>query len=380
MTEVRITPVSDFSVLAARWRALEARADGSFFQSWTWVGCLAAERYTDPMLVEAVENGRTVALGLFNRVRRRMGPDRWYLHETGDPATDCPYIEQNGFLAETGRAAELSALCLRALLRRHEVMLSGADPQTAAVAGGLAGLAVTLREQDSPVLDLCAVRRRGGDFLAGRSANTRRQIRQSDRYYGAWGTLSTRRAGTVAEAWAMLEQMAEMHQAVWAARGMPGSFARPFFRRFHRCLIETGLERGEIVLLTIRAGETVVGVLYNFVWRGRMLAYQSGFAYQPGENRARPGLTCHHAAIRMALAEGCVAYDFLAGADRYKRSLADGAHRQFWLLAGPVWSPALAARRIAAGLAARPSVRCLRRRLEWSGQRGAGAELNGDDV
>ena len=34
-------------------------------------------------------------------------------------------------------------------------------------------------------------------------------------------------------------------------------------------------------------------------------------------------------------------YDFLAGEDRYKRSLADGSHRQTWAEAGPFWSPRL---------------------------------------
>ena len=63
---------------------------GSFFQSWTWVGCLAAERFSDPVLVEATEEGRTVALGLFNRVRRRFGPSALYLGESGTPIWIAP--------------------------------------------------------------------------------------------------------------------------------------------------------------------------------------------------------------------------------------------------------------------------------------------------
>ena len=80
---VRVSEVTDFAALGERWRDLEQRSDGSFFQSWTWIGCLAAERFSDAVLVEAAEAGRTVALGLFNRVRRWVGPSTLFLGENG---------------------------------------------------------------------------------------------------------------------------------------------------------------------------------------------------------------------------------------------------------------------------------------------------------
>ena len=80
----------------------------SFFQTWTWTGCLAAERFPDPVLVEAVEDGQTVALALFNRVGRTL-----HLGESGDPALDTVYVEYNGVLTEAGREAELTEACVR---------------------------------------------------------------------------------------------------------------------------------------------------------------------------------------------------------------------------------------------------------------------------
>jgi CelD/BcsL family acetyltransferase involved in cellulose biosynthesis len=77
-----------------------------------------------------------------------------------------------------------------------------------------------------------------------------------------------------------------------------------------------------------------------------MLAYQSGFAYCGKEGQAKPGLTCHHAAIRVALDQALDVYDFLAGDDRYKRSLADQSQPQFWLELGPLWSPRLLAQAV----------------------------------
>ena len=355
MTEVRVSGVADFAQLGRRWRDLEQRADLSFFQSWTWVGCLAAERFTDPVLVEAAEDGRTVALALFNRVRRRIGPAVLYLGESGSAELDCPYVEQNGVLAEAGREAELTKLCLRAVANRYDLVLSGMGDATLPAVRRSAALVRVVRSQAAPFADLAALRAAGGDYLAERSANTRQQIRRSDRSYGP---ITVRRAGSVVAAQAMLADMVALHQATWTARGQPGSFARPFFGRFHLALIAAGLPRGEVALLQISCHETVIGILYNFHFRRRMLAYQSGFAYQPAPPHAKPGLTCHYHAIQQALAQGIDIYDFLAGPDRYKRSLANAIYWQFWAEAGPFWSP----------------VQLLR--SSWAGVRGRTAEAD----
>jgi CelD/BcsL family acetyltransferase involved in cellulose biosynthesis len=392
---VRVTDVEDFAELGVRWRDLEDRAALSFFQSWTWVGCLAAERFSDPVLVEATEGGRTVALALFNRVRRWIGPSVLYLGESGNTELDCPYVEQNGVLAEAGRADELTERCLRAVASRYDLVLSGVGDPVLAVIRRSAGLMRVGRSQASPFVDLAGLRRRpptsswpspdligglsgppipvtaatggpdkpghdeegkpglgraGGDYLAGRSANTRQQIRRSDRLYERGGRLAVDVAGSVETAHVMLEEMAVLHQATWSARGRPGSFAEPFFRRFHRALIARAVPRGEAALLKVACDQAVVGILYNFVHRGRMSAYQSGFAYRAGEPQAKPGLTCHYRAIQFALDQGLDIYDFLAGEDRYKRSLADSSDRQNWVEAGPFWSPRLLFRRVCDGL------------------------------
>jgi CelD/BcsL family acetyltransferase involved in cellulose biosynthesis len=340
VTTIQVSGVTDFVALGERWRDLEQRAAGSFFQSWTWMGCLAVERFPDPVLVEATEAGRTVALALFNRVRRRVGPSRLYLGESGTAELDSPYIEQNGVLAEAGREGELTERCLRAVAS-FDLVLSGVNEPVLAAVRRATGLVVVRREQDSPFVDCAELRRAGGDYLAARSANTRQQIRRSDRYYEREGLIEVLCAKSVATANAMLDEMAQLHQAAWTARGQPGSFARSFFRRFHDALVAEAVPRGEVALLKISCGDTTIGILYNFIHARCMSAYQSGFVYRDADRAAKPGLTCHHAAIRHAIDQGVDIYDFLAGEDRYKRSLADQSHRQTWAEAGPYWSPRL---------------------------------------
>jgi CelD/BcsL family acetyltransferase involved in cellulose biosynthesis len=325
-------PVTSFAALGAAWRALEAAAEPSFFQSWTWVGCLAEERYPDPVLLRAERDGRTVGLALFNRRRGRL-----HLAETGEAELDRPFTEHNAPLATDPEAALALLRAAWTLPGISGLVLGGVPPALAEAAGG-----VTVRRQlrPAPWLDLDALRARGGDLLAGLSANARYQIRRSDRLYAGEGRLAMARAATEAERAAWMEELTALHEATWRRRGQPGAFATPYLRRFHAELTARALARGELDLLRVTGPAGVVGLLYNLRHGGRVLAYQSGFADPAGQAHARPGLTCHVLAIGMALARGDRLYDFLAGDQRYKRSLADRSLDLAWVELARPWSAA----------------------------------------
>ena len=318
------------AALADAWRALEAASDASFFQGWTWVGCRAEVRFAHAALLRAEQDGETVGLALCNRVGRTS-----WLGESGDPALDAVYVEHNGPLLARG-AEYLWPACLRACVGRFggRLRLSGADAAHIAAARA-AGAVRVLRRHTAPFVDLTLLGEGEAGFLASLSANTRHQLRRSDRSYAAAGPITVRRARTLDEALAFLDALAVLHQATWTARGKPGAFANPEFTAFHRALLARALPRDEVDILRIAAGDRVIGYLYNFRHRGRVLAYQSGFDYAGAGPHGKPGLTCHHAAIAQARREGANAYDFLAGADRYKTSLANAATELVWLDIAP---------------------------------------------
>jgi CelD/BcsL family acetyltransferase involved in cellulose biosynthesis len=345
MTTITLTPVTDWVALGERWRELETRSNCSFFQSWTWTGCLAEERFSDPVLLEATQNGRRVAMGLFNRRRNWTGREVLFLGESGSPDCDAVFIEWNGLLAETGTPAALLADCLTAARtapiagrrprRRRSLVLSGIDATGLEVAQRLGRGLFVPRSMGAPFVDLASLRQSGRAYLATLSANSRYQIRRSNRLYGA---LTLQRAGSPDEALGFLDQLASLHQATWRSRGRPGAFADPYFARFHRALIQRGFGRGEIAMLRINSRDRIVGFLYNFEWRGNVLAYQSGFDYPGARPHQKPGLTCHHQAIEDAATRGLDHYDFLAGADRYKRSLGTSEVALHWAeLGGLNW-------------------------------------------
>ena len=332
MTTITLQPVADVAALGEIWRALEQRADLSFFQSWTWTGCLAARRFPDPVLLRATSGGADVALALFNRRRGRL-----LLGETGEADRDAVFIEHNGILAAREAGADLRARCLRPIDGRR-LVLSGVDDEHLGLLRDLPGTALVRRTREAPYIDYAALP--AGPFAASLSPNTRYQIGRSDRRYAARGPLRIQRAASVAEARAFLTALAALHQRHWERRGSPGAFANPAFTRFHHALIARAMPARETDLLRIEAGEAVIGYLYNFIHRGRVHAYQSGFDYDAAQPHEKPGLTCHHLAIELYRREGMARYDFLAGEDRYKTSLANASATLHWLEYLPQFSPA----------------------------------------
>ena len=326
--EIRQVQPVDFARLGAEWRALEANCPAAgFFQSWSWVGCLAGERYPSPVLLRAQAAGETIGLALFNKAAGRL-----CLAENGDAALDAPFIEHNAPLARDDAIAGALLQAAWQVPGMRRLRLSGAAPALVAAAGGIA---LRAQERQAPFVDLEALRGTGHDHLASRSANTRQQIRRSNRFYAP---LRLECAGDAAQALAWFEALVAQHTQSWQARGKPGAFATPFLLRFHRALIAEATPRGEVEMLRISAGDTAIGHLYNFRHRRRVSAYQSGFALDAAGSHGKPGLTSHAMAIERAMAAGDDVYDFLGGADRYKRSLADAATPLLWTELVRPWS------------------------------------------
>ncbi|MFC7542489.1 GNAT family N-acetyltransferase [Siccirubricoccus deserti] len=215
-----------------------------------------------------------------------------------------------------------------------QLVLGGVPPHLPRLAGGIAW---RWQERPVPLVALGPVRAAGGDYLAGLSANSRYQIRRSARRYAAFGALRLDRAETLPEALEWLEALATLHGETWRARGRPGPLPMTSrgasTKRWWRAL-----NRGELDLLRVTAGERVVGYLYNFRLRGRVYAYQSGLDHVGAGPHGKPGLTCHAMAVERAIAEGAESYDFLAGPDRYKRSLANAEATLVWAELVPRWS------------------------------------------
>jgi CelD/BcsL family acetyltransferase involved in cellulose biosynthesis len=338
---VRVEPLAHPEALAKEWLALEACADASFFTSWGWIGT-----WLDAVLprtragVLRVERGvRTLGLGLLveRRARRRLvvASHAAHLHETGDARLDRLTIEHNGLLCARGAEAAVARAALAWLAgelrarRWDELHLPGVSPAWEAAARASGAPLLVWKRQRSPWVDLERVRACGGDPVAAIDApRRRRRVRRALRLCAAGGVLRAEPARTLDEALAFLDQLIALHEARW--RGA-GAFASSFHREFHRALVRRRFEAGEIQLLRLLAGERVLGYDYNFVHRGRVLAYQWGLAAPP-DTRAAPGIAAEVLGIAWNAAQGARVYDFLHGDERYKGLLASAHDERLWLV------------------------------------------------
>jgi hypothetical protein len=290
-----------------------------------------------PSILVGRRDGRVVALAALGRRTRwrfRCMPTRaLFLNETGNPQYDTLTVEYNGILAERGQRTAVLAQALRYLRDRvggwDELTLGGvaqADLDFAASAGLRLHL---LAHQPCDFVDLAAVRVSGGDYLGRLSRNSRYQIRRALRLYEARGPVTAVAARDAAEAQRFLIELKALHQAYWTARGRPGAFANGYFETFHLALIHARFAHGEIELLRIDVAGQPIGYLYNFVHDGHVYSYQSGFRYE-ADPALKPGLVSHYLAIEGHLAAGAAVYDFMAGANQYKRSLGTDRTTMLW--------------------------------------------------
>ena len=325
--------------LEREWRALEAAAQPSFFTSWAWIGTLLAAipAASRPMLLRGCGQGETVALALLGSAatRRRHGLVRsrgLYLNETGDPRFDAMTIEHNGVLTATGSEPAVVGALLGwfAGLRGEadELHLSGSLRRWPEEALARHGLLCRERALPSYSIDLCRLTASDGAVDPVLSANARQQLRRAFRHFAAQGPLRLREAATETEAQSWFTGLKALHCASWARRGIAHSFAGGFFEMFHRRLIERSFADGTIQLIEVRAGERVIGYLYNFRHDGRVYAYQSGFA--DADPRERPGVVTHALAIGHAFRSGMRVYDFMAGRNRLKESFATRCEPMLW--------------------------------------------------
>ena len=341
-----LATVGDLESLADEWRALEESAEGSFFQSWHWMGTWlhSLPQGIVPHIVRVVGTDRVVGLAALvfgaRRRRRLIHTYAAHLNETGDARLDNLTVEHNGVLAKADLRLPAQRAVTQLLLRHQpewdEFHIGGADDLWEAMgAGEQAPLHFrVVREKTCYSVEGLDRLPAGVDgYLGELSANTRYQIRRAmRRYEQSEGALGLAVARDREEAQLFLTSLRELHQEYWIARGEPGCFADPFFERFHRSLIDRSFSSGAIQLVRVTAGSAVVGYLYNFLYRGTVYNYQSGFRYS-SDAMLKPGLVVHALTVAHNATAGAIRYDLLAGDQQYKRSLATATRPMYWVIA-----------------------------------------------
>jgi CelD/BcsL family acetyltransferase involved in cellulose biosynthesis len=346
---IEISSLPKLPILEKRWRELAARSPHSFFLSWewisTWLHCVPST--VAPMLLSVSSDGELIAAGLLVKRtiwRRNLMPVKtWVLNATGDRRFDSISTEHNGLLASAqhARGAWDEILDYFSAQEKNwdEFHLDGV-PHWLADVWAKRGLAVRYTRLDvGRFLALDSVRATANcsciSLLAPRvRTRLRHTMATVQRRYGP---LTVTEAVTLEEARSFFGELKILHIKRWGDQPHGDAFDRPFFERFHNELISRCLGAGLIQLARVRAGSTTLGLLYNFVYQGRVSFYQSGINYAVAERGESIGLLVHALLIDRNARQGQAIYDMLAGDAQYKRSLAN--------LTTPLWWGALQTKR-----------------------------------
>ena len=257
---VEFVPLRDPARVRSLWLELESRAEGSYFQSWAWIGSwlrlICPPHIAHLLTVE--RDGRLAGIGVLTKRRRflGLGPLHLRLHETGDQALDDITIEYNGLLSEKGLEREVLAAAVSYLTRHDRRWLTlhmpGIENQLIP-AEGFASMDLDMRQVTRPVhsIDLDALRGDTGDYVASlRSAKTRSSLRLTERKLATQhGPILLRPARNKEERHEFFNGLVALHQAHWVVqRNHGGAFADPRILHFHKALIDTARDtRHELI-------------------------------------------------------------------------------------------------------------------------------------
>ena len=331
------------------WESLEESAT-SYFLSWGWIGNWIANLpdHVKPELAVFLEGSDprlafflgketlTLTHGDFHGQRHLFKSRAWFLNATGIPAFDRVLLEYNGFLYNKQESFRLIEMLNRLPDSWDEFYFPALDMQILPGTEALDDISPykTIIKDDiihlSPFVDLDEVRARGGNYLSLLSANTRYQINRAKKLCEKIGPLRLETARDTLSAMDIYHELVGFHENTWTNRSQKGAFSSDYLLQFHKQLIQSRFQYGEIQLLKIKCGNKTLGCLYNFVYKNNVYFYQSGINYDV-DKRLKPGIISHVEAIGHNTAEGHKIYDFLTGGSRYKTSLATHHNRMIWI-------------------------------------------------
>jgi CelD/BcsL family acetyltransferase involved in cellulose biosynthesis len=225
-------------------------------------------------------------------------------------------------LLAPGESAQTGRVLVEQLRRRarHDVLDVYGIPGGSVLESSARGEEFLVIERiESPVLDS-----RGSweqTYRAKTSAKTRNTHKRRRRQLAELGRLETRILSRPEEIGAALEDAFRLHRLRWEGRPDGSDFASargaPFQRDALLTLAREGITR--LALLEL-AGQAIAFHVY-LLFAGRMYVYR--LAFDPAFARLSPGLVNTLDALAAGIGEGATRVEFLGGAERYKRELAD---------------------------------------------------------
>ena len=333
-----VSDAADLERLAPSWQALLERSSANepalsplwVLAWWRVFGALDGRR----LRVACFFDGdRLVGLAPFVRRRHWYRPGipfrRLEPLGSGERLADAVFGEYLNVIAERGAEAEVAGALAEALTRGalgtwDELvmpLMAGDNPFLPFLVDALRDAGLTCRHHVTALASYIPLPATWDAYVQQLSSSRRYYLRQSLRRFERWAGDGARFrcATTPAELAEGQRALVVLHQQRWGPN--VGKFASPRFAAFHDALLPALLEAGAVELLWLTVRDEPVAAIYNLLWDGKVLFYQSGRKMDvPGG--VRPGIVLHAHAIRRAIEAGRREYDFLSGGEHYKGQMA----------------------------------------------------------
>jgi CelD/BcsL family acetyltransferase involved in cellulose biosynthesis len=301
----RVEQLDGVEAIADEWDALAERS-GSIFSTALWSALWWSHFGRDHELLlhaaRSADGSLAVVLPLYAWRRRLPRVLRYLGHGPGD--------ELGPVYARGDR--ELAARALRATLDTldWDVFLGEQMPGRDGWSELLDGR--TWRREASPTLHLPGT---WDDYVAGRSANFRQQLRRREEALAREGKVATRLADpTTLDG--DLDTLFALHRARWGSAGSDFDDTP-----FHRELARAALERGWLRLWLLELDGHPLAAWHGFQVGSVTSYYQAG--RDPAYDRLSVGFVLLAHSIRTAMAEGAIEYRFGRGDESFKSRFTD---------------------------------------------------------
>jgi CelD/BcsL family acetyltransferase involved in cellulose biosynthesis len=348
--DIRIAVHEDLSATERDWRAFEAQADCTAFQSFDWLAAwqrhIGARNGVRPAIVVA-RDGAGAILFLLPLAVRSAGFAReltWLGSEL------CDY---NAPLLAASFSTRIDAKHFMALWENIARCLQD-NPRLRYDFIDLEKMPETVGAQQNPMRHLGGTMTPSGAYLthltgdwetfytAKRSSATRRRDRSKRNRLAEYGEVKFVNPDSDSEILHTLDTLIAQKARSFAHMGVANLFAKPGHAEFYRALATDPATRHLVHVSRLDVGATAAAVNLGLTYRD--CYYHLLASYDDGEvSRFGPGAAHLHDLLHQAIDRGFRIFDFTIGDERYKRDWCDTELKLYDFIAAATWRGALVA-------------------------------------
>jgi CelD/BcsL family acetyltransferase involved in cellulose biosynthesis len=348
--DVRLTVYEDLAAIEKDWRAFEAQADSTVFQSFDWLATWQHHIGASAGVMPAMVVGRDASGSILFLLPLSVRASGFARELTWLGSDLCDYnapLLAPGFTERFDRARFMATWRdILAALQNH--------PRLGFDLIHLSKMPETVGAQRNPMLYLGGTINPSGAYLthltgdwetfyaAKRSSSTRRRDRTKRKRLAEFGEVKLVNPASGTETAGTLDTLMAQKARSFARMGVGNLFAKPGHAEFYRAIVTDPATRQMVHVSRLDVGATPAAINLGLTYRD--CYYHLLASYDDGEvSRFGPGAAHLHDLMQFAIERGFKIFDFTIGDERYKRDWCDTELKLFDVIAADNWRGTLVA-------------------------------------